>query len=244
MDGLKICKKIGAGAFGSCYVVKSTSGEGLYVQKVILLKSFKDEKDKNEINLEVELLSKLTHPNVVKYERSWLSKKKLNILMEYCEGGDLRAHIEASKGHIFPESQIIDWFVQITLGVKYIHSQKILHRDLKSSNIFITKDNIAKIGDFGIAKVLSATLDQATTVVGTPYYMSPEVCENKPYSYKSDVWALGCILQELCTGEYAFSASNLLSLAYKIVTGSPKPIPTEYSPGLQDLVSKLLTKDP
>ena len=97
------------------------------------------------------------------------------------------------------ENEIMNWFIQICLALKYIHSLKILHRDIKSSNIFLGSSNCLKLGDFGIAKTLKGTLDAATTVVGTPYYISPEVYLNKPYTLKSDVWALGCILYELCT---------------------------------------------
>jgi len=101
--------------------------------------------------------------------------------------------------------------------LQYIHHKRILHRDIKTSNIFLTSNGTVKIGDFGISKVLENTLDQASTVVGTPYYMSPEVCENKPYTFKSDVWALGCVLYELCTLKHAFDANNLLGLIFKIM---------------------------
>lgn len=101
--------------------------------------------------------------------------------------------------------------------MQYIHHKRILHRDIKTSNIFLTSNGTVKIGDFGISKVLENTLDQASTVVGTPYYMSPEVCENKPYTFKSDVWALGCVLYELCTLKHAFDANNLLGLIFKIM---------------------------
>ena len=85
---------------------------------------------------------------------------------------------------------------------RYLHSRFILHRDLKTQNIFISK-NLVKLGDFGIAKVMEGSMTAASTVIGTPYYMSPEVCQNQPYSYKSDVWALGCILYEMCALQQA-----------------------------------------
>ncbi len=139
--------------------------------------------------------------------------------MEYCEVGDLASHIKqkAKKGETFTEEEILNWFIQICIALDYIHGRKILHRDIKSQNIFLTTNHTVKLGDFGISKLLESTNEAAMTVVGTPYYMSPEVCENKPYTFKSDVWALGCVLYELCTLQHAFSASNLLGLVYKIV---------------------------
>jgi len=121
--------------------------------------------------------------------------------MEYCEVGDLASHIKLKqkKGEMFSEEEILNWFIQICIALEYIHGWKILHRDVKSQNIFLTKNNTVKLGDFGISKLLESTNEAAMTVVGTPYYMSPEVCENKPYTFKSDVWALGCVLYELCT---------------------------------------------
>ena len=109
------------------------------------------------------------------------------------------------------------WFVQICIALEYVHKRKVLHRDLKTQNVFLTANNTVKLGDFGISKVLENTGDHAVTVQGTPYYMSPEVCESKPYTYASDVWALGCILYELCTLKHAFMSENLLGLVFKIV---------------------------
>jgi len=111
----------------------------------------------------------------------------------------------------------MNWFVQMCLALEYIHRRKVLHRDIKSSNVFLTSNNTVKLGDFGISKVLDSTNDIALTVQGTPYYMSPEVCQSKGYSYKSDVWSLGCILYELCTLKHAFHSENLLGLVFKIV---------------------------
>lgn len=115
------------------------------------------------------------------------------------------------------------------MSLEYIHGRKVIHRDLKTQNIFLTGNNTVKLGDFGISKVLENTNGLAMTVVGTPYYMSPEVCQNQPYTYKSDVWALGCVLYELCTLKHAFAADNLLGLVYKIVQDKHEPIPSIYS---------------
>lgn len=135
------------------------------------------------------------------------------------------------------------YFVQMLQALQYIHAERILHRDLKTSNLFLTKKrSIVKLGDFGISRVLEGSIEAAITVVGTPYYMSPEVCENKPYTFKSDVWSLGCVLYELCMLKHAFSADNLLGLVYKIVSDKYEPIPKRYPQTLNTLIKGMLTK--
>lgn len=109
--------------------------------------------------------------------------------------------------------------------------------------MFLTGSKTIKVGDFGISKVLDHTTQAAMTVVGTPYYMAPESCQSEPYTSKSDIWALGVILYELCTLRQPFQADNLLGLVFKIVQDNPAPIPETYSPELQELVTKLLNKD-
>lgn len=113
----------------------------------------------------------------------------------------------------FSEDLVLSWFTQICLALKHCHDRKILHRDLKSQNIFLTKKNIVKLGDFGIARVLSNTGSKAKTVVGTPYYLSPEIIESHPYSFKSDVWSLGVLLFEMCALQPPFNATSLHQLA-------------------------------
>lgn len=173
-------------------------------------------------------MKNLSHPNIVAYKGSFVDKGILIIIMEFCEGklphmnfivGDMAFHIKKrrAKNDFLTETDIMNWFVQMCLAMEYVHGRRVLHRDIKSSNIFLTRNNTIKLGDFGISKVLENTNDAALTVQGTPYYMSPEVCQNKPYTYKSDVWALGCVLYELCTLKHAFNAENLLGLVFKIV---------------------------
>ena len=194
---------------------------------------------------EVELLRTLDHPGVVRYHEHFIHNESLVVVMAYCNGGDLSAEIKrrAAASRPFTEPQVLDWFVQMVLALKYIHSKRILHRDLKTQNIFIAGPLI-KLGDFGIAKVMEGSMAAASTVIGTPYYMSPEVCQNQPYGTKSDVWALGCILYEMCALQQAWNGSNLLGLVYKIVQQKYAPIPDEYSENLKQLVDSMLSKAP
>jgi len=135
-------------------------------------------------------------------------------------------------------------FTQAILALKYIHDMKILHRDLKSGNFFLSKSGNMKMGDFGIAKVLECTAACAQTQIGTPYYLSPEICSGKPYSWGSDIWSMGCILYEMTARKVPFDAPDLKSLIRKITSGPPPEVPSEYSSGLKILCKELLAKNP
>jgi len=131
----------------------------------------------------------------------------------------------------------------MSLGIQYLHANRILHRDIKTINMFLARDDKIKIGDLGVARELNQTANMAHTIVGTPYYLSPELCEEKPYNHKSDIWSLGCVLYELCTLKHPFEAANQGALALKILRGQYNPIPSTYSRSLKEMVDKLLTKD-
>ena len=211
-------------------------------RKLLCVKSIKikniPKKERDATKMEVDLLRRLHHPNIVRYIDSFLTRDrdKLCIVMEYCDGGDLAAQIKAARRTMFSESKILHWFVQIALGVHYMHTNNVLHRDLKTQNIFMTGNGRLVLGDLGISKVLEGTMDFAKTCIGTPYYMSPEIFKNKPYSYKSDVWALGCVLYEMTTLNHAFDSTSINGLAQKIIKGKYPPIHSKYSRYLRELI--------
>ena len=138
----------------------------------------------------------------------------------------------------------MDWLTQICLALKHCHDKKIIHRDLKSQNVFLTSKNYVKLGDFGISKVLESTIDKANTVVGTPYYISPEIVNDKPYNFPSDIWSLGVITYEMSALRLPFTAGSLAALATKIFEGVYSPIPKIYSKELKNLIAKMLNVDP
>nr|XP_060642795.1 serine/threonine-protein kinase Nek5 [Anolis sagrei ordinatus] len=244
MDQYEIIKMIGEGSFGKVFLARGKEDNRQCVIKEINLTKM-PRKEKESSQKEVTLLARLKHPNIVAFFTSHQEKNRLYIIMEYCDGGDLMKRINMQHGVLFEEDKILGWFVQISLGLKHIHDRKILHRDVKTQNIFLSNNGMtAKLGDFGIARMLSNTMELACTCVGTPYYLSPEICENKPYNNKTDIWSLGCVLYELCTLKHPFEGSSLPQLVLKICRGYFIPVSTKYSFELRSLISQLFKISP
>ncbi|KAM4701673.1 serine/threonine-protein kinase Nek5 isoform 2-T3 [Discoglossus pictus] len=244
MDKYDILQKIGEGAFGKALLAKGKVDNSYCVIKEINLAKM-PRKEKEASQKEVTLLAKMKHPNIVKLFTSIEESNKLYIVMEYCDGGDLMKRINKQHGVLFEEQQILNWFVQISLGLKHIHDRKVLHRDIKAQNIFLANNGtLAKLGDFGIARMLNNTMELARTCVGTPYYLSPEICENRPYNNKTDIWSLGCVLYEMCALKHPFEADGLRQLVLKICRGRYEPVPSKYSYGLRTLISQLFKISP
>lgn len=243
MEDYKILRQLGLGSYGSAHLAVHIPSDTKCVIKEINI-SHMSAKELEEARREVKVLSSLSHPYITQFRASCEENGRLRIAMDYCGGGDLHTLITSRKGVLFPEERVLDWFVQLCLAIKYIHDRKILHRDIKSQNIFLTDDGKIRLGDFGIAKVLNSTSDLARTCIGTPYYLSPEMCENKPYNNKSDIWALGCVLYEMMTLKHAFEANNMKTLILKIIRGIYQPVPTRYSRDLRLLLGQIFQREP
>ena len=243
----KIIKQIGKGSFGTVYLCQNLKLKELCVVKRINLSKL-DNKEKEETINESKILQKLDHQNIIKFIEVFIEKKSqttLNIVTEYADDGDLSQKINSQpKKNLFPENLILDYFTQICLALKHIHDKKIIHRDLKSQNIFLTKKGFVKLGDFGVAKNLQNTWKKASTIIGTPYYLSPEIVMSKPYSFKSDIWSLGVLLYEMMSLKMPFDAVSLPMLTLKIMKGDYPPPPSIYSRDLRNLVSLLLNVSP
>ncbi|OMJ92710.1 hypothetical protein SteCoe_4454 [Stentor coeruleus] len=244
MEKYRKVKVVGKGSFGHAVLVQNISDKKLYIMKIIDV-SRMERKQKEEALNEVHVLKAMRHPYIVTYRESFMDKRCLCIVMDYADGGDMYSKIAKQKnnGKGFAENLILDWFVQICLAIKHMHDRKILHRDLKTQNVFLTSKGEVKIGDFGISRVLQHTYDCAQTAIGTPYYLSPEICQEKPYNQKSDIWSLGCVLYEMVTLRHAFDASSMKGLVVKILRGTYPPIPSCYSQNLKDLIDEMLQKD-
>ena len=237
--------KIGEGAFGHVYKVLNKTDNKYYALKEIL------EFDKNT-KKEIEILSSIKHENIVKYYNSFIQKdnsfsqeEKLYIVMEYCEKGDLRNLIKShkEKNEKIRENEIIKISLDICEGLKEIHKRNIMHRDLKPENIFISKDLKIKIGDFGISKQFEKPKQYAESKKGTINYCAPEMFLYLRYNNKVDIWALGCIIYELCTLQYCFDAPSEIGIYNQMNMQYGKINTKYYSQDLQKIIDLLLIKD-
>ncbi|XP_045600714.1 serine/threonine-protein kinase Nek8 [Procambarus clarkii] len=244
MNNYETMQAIGRGAYGNVYLYRRLSDHKQVVIKKIPLESITKvecELTKNE----VRVLSMLQHPNIIEYYDNYLENNTMMIVMEYAPGGNLYDYLRSrGEGNFLQEEDVLHLFCQLVLGMQHIHESNILHRDIKSNNILLDRSHcIVKIGDFGISKILSSK-SKAHTVVGTPCYLSPELCQEKPYNQKSDIWALGCVLYELLALKRAFEAETLPALIMKIMRGIFAPIHPHYSAEMRSLVHLLLHMDP
>ncbi|XP_047247170.1 serine/threonine-protein kinase Nek8 isoform X3 [Girardinichthys multiradiatus] len=243
MEKYEKIKVVGRGAFGIVHLCQRRSDGAFVILKEIPVEQMSRDERLAAQN-ECQVLKLLHHPNIIEYYENFLEDKALMIAMEYAPGGTLAEYIQKRCNSLLDEDTILHFFVQILLALYHVHNKLILHRDLKTQNILLDKHQmIVKIGDFGISKIL-VSKSKAYTVVGTPCYISPELCEGKPYNQKSDIWALGCVLYELASLKRAFEAANLPALVLKIMSGTFAPISDRYSPELRQLILNMLNLDP
>ena len=236
-------ENIGQGMYGQVYKAINKKENKFYAIKRL---NFKDinEKEKKQINNEVSLIKNLKHPNVISYKDSFNDVDNyFNIVTTFCEGGDIYKKIQNQNGEYFKEEQILNWMVQILLGLGYIHKNGIIHRDIKPQNIFIQNKHIICIGDFGIAKIINQVQTQTmTSIIGTPLYMSPESFnEPNTKNFASDIWSTGCCLYEICNLKHAFGADRWESVFYKVREGKHAPVNKKYSSDLRNIIESMLT---
>lgn len=256
--------KIGSGSFGTAWLVRSIQSQRKYVIKEMRMTADLTPQERERILNEVNIIKSCCHVNIIRYKEYFVINESLKsqpqsaskdihsnvpvicIVMEYADSGDLQDCIRRyrEKSSYLPEDLVRNWLVQILFALQYLHKKSILHRDLKTQNIFMTSNRLLKIGDFGISKTLSHDNDFATTAIGTPQQLSPEIIKRQKYDYKTDIWGLGCVLYEMCTLNAAFTGSDLASLFENITRGTYRPLSPHYSQSLAELVKVMLRPDP
>ncbi|KPI87720.1 putative serine/threonine-protein kinase Nek3 putative protein kinase [Leptomonas seymouri] len=247
MKDYEVFEHIGSGASGDVYRVVYKATGHTYVLKKMSLANMSDE-EQLRAKQEIIAMDEVDHPNVVKFRESFSDPvdNTVDIVMEYCEFGTLEGLIERQRyeGHPFPTDVLLEWMAELLCGLAHIHSKRILHRDLKSSNIFVTSKNHLKLGDFGVCTILACPNAKAESMIGTPLYFAPEVCNNEAYDERSDVWSLGVVFYEMCTLCRPFEGENLFSLIQQILDSEIAPFNNGVPSALEGLVRLMLDRDP
>ena len=245
MENFKIIDKIGEGAYSTVYTVRRIEDGILYALKKVKIQSLSQKEKQNALN-EVRILASVNSPFVISYKESFIDEtdQTLCIIMEYADEGDLFQKITLYKKlhTTFEENDVWKIFIQITKGLHDLHEYNILHRDLKSANVFLFRDGTAKLGDLNVSKISFRGL--GCTQTGTPYYASPEVWKDNPYNLKSDIWSLGCLCYELLMLKTPFRAESMEALYRKVMKGKYPEINKKYSNKFDNIISYMLQLKP
>ncbi|XP_068051656.1 serine/threonine-protein kinase 36 isoform X1 [Anomalospiza imberbis] len=239
MENYHVLEMIGEGSFGRVY-----KGRRKHSAQVVALKFIpkvgRSEKELKNLQREIEIVRDLHHPNIIQMLDSFETAKEVVVVTDYAEG-ELFQILEDDGS--LPENQVQTIAAQLISALYYLHSHRILHRDMKPQNILLGKDGVVKLCDFGFARAMSIHTMVLTSIKGTPLYMSPELVEERPYDHTADLWSVGCILYELFVGTPPFYTNSIFQLVSLIIK-DPVKWPVTMSPVFKSFLQGLLMKDP
>lgn len=234
-------KLIGKGSYGTVYKIEKKKNKKVYALKQIKTNKLKNSYEINNLINELKILCFHECKYLLKCKEIFYDNHQINIVTDYAKFSDLSNYIQKTKQKkkFIPEKIIWLIFIQCCYGIEYLHEYNIIHRDLKPANILLNDDSSIIIADFGVSKIIENKIN-SYTLIGTPYYISPEMYKDNNYDKKIDIWSLGCILYELVTLSVPFEANSIQALKKKILTGYYNNIPTYYSKDIQSMIRFLL----
>lgn len=254
---LEILNLLGEGNFGAVYRARHKRTNNIVAAKIIHSAISNNDSETDKIMSEIDILSRCDSPFIVGYYECFVKppKKRLDngemwILMEFCEGGSILDLIEAGgglQGHTQGEDVIRGVCASIVLGLEYLHGPaNVCHRDIKCGNVLLTNDGHVKLADFGVSAELSNTINKVKSVVGSPFWMAPEVIKESHYDGRADVWSLGITVIEMAEGQPPHANLHPMRAIFVIPT---KPAPTledldSWSPEMLDFIRCCCKKDP
>lgn len=243
----RVVEALGKGSFATVYKVMRKSDGKTYALKRVKIGKMGKKEVADALN-EIRFLASIRHKNVVGFLEAFLenNESELCIVMEYCGCGDLSAKVERYKKRrqLIEETVIWRYLIQSLKALEYLHAKGICHRDLKAANSFIADDGSIKIGDMNVSKKFGKSQANLKTQIGTPYYMSPEIWQNKVYDKSCDIWSLGCMIYELCALRPPFLGNDLPGLKRSVLSGRFPSISSKYSSGLQRIIELMLSVNP
>uniref|UniRef100_A0A8C2WDE6 Serine/threonine-protein kinase PLK n=1 Tax=Cyclopterus lumpus TaxID=8103 RepID=A0A8C2WDE6_CYCLU len=234
-------KVLGKGGFAKCYELTDLSTSKVYAAKIIPHARVSKPHQREKIDREIELHRALHHKHIVHFYHHFEDKENIYILLEYCSRKSLAHILKARK--VLTEPEVRYYLRQIVSGLKYLHEQEILHRDLKLGNFFVSESMELKVGDFGLAAKLEPAGNRRKTICGTPNYLSPEVLNKQGHGCESDIWALGCVMYTMLLGRPPFETTNLKE-TYRCIREARYSLPSSLSPQSKQLITSLLAKIP
>ena len=246
INNYKILKSIGAGSYGKVYKVQRLLDQKIYAMKKISLTQI-NSYYKNSILNEIKILSSHDSIHLIKYYDSFIDNNFIYIITDFASKGDLCSKINKYKNSpnsYFDDNLIWKYFISICMGAQYLHKSNIIHRDIKPANIFIDKNDNIKIGDFGISKILKSTNNYANTIIGTPYYISPEIWNKQKYNNKIDIWSIGCVLYEMIFLKLPFNGRSMEALSKIVRDSNVNILNLNINKDFIFLIKAMLNKDP
>ncbi|CAD7678833.1 unnamed protein product [Nyctereutes procyonoides] len=241
--GKRYCrgKVLGKGGFAKCYEMTDLTNNKVYAAKIIPHSRVAKPHQREKIDKEIELHRILHHKHVVQFYHYFEDKENIYILLEYCSRRSMAHILKARK--VLTEPEVRYYLRQIVSGLKYLHEQEILHRDLKLGNFFINEAMELKVGDFGLAARLEPLEHRRRTICGTPNYLSPEVLNKQGHGCESDIWALGCVMYTMLLGRPPFETTNLKE-TYRCIREARYTMPSSLLAPAKHLIASMLSKNP